>query len=269
MNCKPNGNRWQTWRSRLWFIGDPYAIDHATIRPIFLETLPKWLLANPQLLLRGLDAFPQRDVCIGVTQFIDELHLRYGEVQVLHGDYAYHQRLNPRIDWRSIDQLEPERPLILGMPMPYYGDKHPDMDAILARCLEWHIPVHIDAAWLAPAKDISFDFDHPAIESWAISLSKPLCLGTQRIGMRFARQRPRGPISLMNDYTMVPTSLMMLGVRCMEQFGGDYLWNKYGDANAQICRDFDLIPTATVYLAIKPDGTRVGLRALLRYLADR
>ena len=72
--------------------------------------------------------------------------------------------------------------------MPYNRDIHYDTNELLDRCHELQIPAHIDSAWITASKDIEFDYNVRAIQSFAISLSKGLALGC-RIGLRWLRHK--------------------------------------------------------------------------------
>jgi hypothetical protein len=72
----------------------------------------------------------------------------------------------------------------------------------------------------------------------------------------------------MNDFQMNCQSLLYIGIEFMGHFGANYFWKKYGDAYAEICRDFGLKPTPAIHLAWSDSGP-VGVRPLLRFLADR
>ena len=67
--------------------------------------------------------------------------------------------------------------------------------------------IHIDGAWVTCCQDITFNFNHPAIKSFAISLSKGLALGWNRIGIRYSRTHQTDSIGLMNDFNMNCRSL--------------------------------------------------------------
>lgn len=214
----------------------------------------------------GYDKFPYKDICVGCTQFIDDIYQRLGQenVQILVNDYKYHERLNPNIVFVTPDTLDSKRELIIAMPFPYYGDVHPDMDLILDRCLELGIPVHIDSAWLSCSRDITFNFDHPAIHTFCVSLSKG-GLGGNRIALRFARSRPSGAITIMNDFNMNCQSLVHMGIIYMKRFGPEYFWHRYEKEYYQVCKDFNLEPTKAIHLARK-DGRPIGVRPVLRAL---
>ena len=127
--------------------------------------------------------------------------------------------------------------------------------------------VHIDGAWISCIKDITFDFSHPAIESFCVSLSKG-GMGGNRIGLRFSRDTPTGPISIMNDFNMNSQSLVSMGIHFMNHFGPEYFWKTYEKEYAQVCKDFNLVPTKAIHLAKTTDGKPVGVRPLLRCLKN-
>lgn len=245
------------------------ADDHLLI-PKFKEAFINWMDGDSLNQIRGYKDNFHTDLCIGCTHYIDDLYQTVGtsHLMIFEGDYKYHWRLNNNIQYSSLETLEIGKQLLISMPFPATGDKHFEMDAILDRCLKLEIPVHIDAAWLSCSRDIDFDFSHPAIHSFAISLSKGLGLGSNRIGMRFALKRLPGPITIMNDFNMNCQSLAHIGLRFMENLGSNYLWNKYGEAYHKICTDFNLRPTKAIHIALSKDGP-VGIRPLLRYLFDK
>ena len=250
--------------------------DEDVIYDVFKEEFHTWI---QKLTLTGFDAFPKKDICIGCTQFIDNLYMSYGPngLMIFEGDYKYHWRLNNDIKYVTLENiaylsLNPDgsrKPLLIAMPFPTVGDIHCDMDQILSRCYELNIDVHIDGAWISCSRDIIFHFNHPAIKSFAISLSKGLGLGWNRIGIRYSRSSLNDSISLMNDFNMNCRSLAWIGLHFIRSLDPDYFWQKYGDAYYKICKDFELIPTKTIHLAKNQHGTSFGVRPLLRFLADK
>lgn len=232
----------------------------------FKQVFIRWLDDHKLNKITGYKKFEQLDICIGCTQFIDDLYQRCGNngIQILENDYKYHWRLNPDIEYVTIDTLDPGRELIIAMPFPYYGDVHPQMNELLDRCVELKIPVHIDAAWLSCCRDIEFNFDHPAIATFAISLSKG-GLGGNRIALRFARKRPLGAITIMNDFNMNCQSLVWIGIKFMQEVGPEYFWRTYEKEYYQVCKDFSLETTKAIHLARK-NGAPIGVRPVIRAL---
>ena len=230
----------------------------------FKNTFVQWLADHKYSAFNGLDAFIRQDIINGCTQFIDDLYQRCGDLQIFENDYKYHWRLNNNIKYVNINTLDPNRELLISMPFPYYGDVHPHMNIILDTAYQKNIPVHIDGAWISCIRDIEFNFDHPAIQTVGISLSKG-GMGGNRIGLRFARKTPEGAVTIMNDFNMNSQALVSMGIKFMEDLGPEYFWTQYEDHYAKVCDDFDLQPTKAIHLASK-DGKPVGVRSLLRCL---
>ena len=233
----------------------------------FKDTFIEFLDGHTMSNIRGYTIFGRRDVCIGCTQFIYDLYQRVGcdRLMIFENEYKYHWRLNQDIRYTTLETLESNKELLISMPFPAYGDVHPNMYQILDTCAQQGIPVHIDGAWITCSRGIDFDFDHPAISTFAISLSKG-GLGNDRVALRFARSRPEGSITIMNDFNMVCQSLMHVGMSFMKQLGPEYFWRKYQYEYYKVCQDFDLIPTKAIHLAKTKDGHPVGIRSLLRCL---
>lgn len=246
---------------------------------IFIEEFEQWLNNSTFNNLKGFDAFPRRDVCMGCTQFIDDLYMAHNltGVMTFKNDYKYHWRLNNDIKYVTLENIAQlslnndgsRKPLLIALPFPAIGDIHIDMDEILKCCVELNIDVHIDGAWITCCRDITFNFDHPAIKSFAISLSKGLGLGWNRVAVRYSREHnEHNSICLMNDFSMNCKSLTWMGIHFIRNLAPDYFWKKYGDAYNKICQDFDLAPTKAIHIAMLQDGESVGTRPLLRFLAD-
>jgi hypothetical protein len=233
----------------------------------FMNKFDLWLYNSFKNDLQGLTAFPKRDVIYGVTQYIDDLYQRLGnKLRSIKHDYKYHWRLNQDIEYFNPDNVIDHvgKELIISMPFPQIGDIHPRMNDILDQCDRFGIPVHIDGAWIGSVKDITFNFDHPAIKTIGFSLSKA-GMGSNRVGVRYSRETPKGAVTLMNEFNMQQQSLLAIGIGYLDNFPPDYFWNKYEDKYNKILKDFNLQPTKSIHLALR-DGQPVGVRPLLRCL---
>lgn len=234
----------------------------------FKTEMVDWLARHHLNDVRGLDAFPHHDIIIGCTQFIDDLYQIYRErVRVIEGDYTYHWRLNPSLIPVTPETIEHGDHIVVAMPFPRTGGVHASTGELLDKAAIKGAFVHIDGAWLTACRGIDFDFDHPAVASVGISLSKGLGLGANRIGLRFARQRSVGPVTIMNDFNMNCQSLLAVGRSFMRRFPPHYFWTRYEAAYMKVCRDFFLEPTPAIHLALR-EGEPVGIRPLLRFLED-
>lgn len=226
------------------------------------------LLGSKLNKIKNLDNLPNKDIILGCTQYIDDLHIKHKDIQVLEKEYNYHTRLNKNIVPTTIENLRPNVPLIISIPFTYYGTQHPRMTEILDICLERNIDVHLDGAWITACKNIDIDLSHPSIKSFAISLSKGYGLsGWNRIGLRYVKDRVEDSITVMNDHLQIPSVPVIIGTYFMERVGIDHLWNTHSDNYYKICKDFNLDVTDTIHMATK-DSHHMGISPLLRYLEN-
>ncbi len=229
----------------------------------FKEEAANWIFGSKLNQLSGITG--RLDIINGCTQFIDNIYMQ-GPVQVLRGDYKYHERLGLAYV-KDVGSLIPGIPLIIAMPFPRIGAPHQDMEEIIEESRLKNIHVHIDGAWITCCRDIRFDFSDPVIQSVGISLSKGLGLGWNRIGLRWTRQSQADSVTIMNDFRMNNRALSMIGLHFVRNFSSDYLWNTHGNRYYQVCNDFGLEPTNSIYLALR-NGQPVGVSPLIRYLEN-
>jgi hypothetical protein len=230
----------------------------------FKTEMTSWLFASKLNHLTGFDNFDRVDIINGCTQFIDNLYMK-GRPQFVIGDYRYHNRLGNVATHPS--SLNEGVPLIIAMPFPSTGAVHNQMREILDEAQDKGISVHVDGAWFTCCRGIDFDVSHPAIKSVGISLSKGLGLGWNRIGLRWTRQTDADSVTIMNDFNMNLRAPAMIGLHFIRNLEPDYLWKKHGEHYFKVCKDFNLVPTSSIYLAIK-DGQPVGVSPLIRYLEN-
>jgi hypothetical protein len=235
-----------------------------TVYSNFKKEMTTWVLGSKLNTITGLDSFDRVDIINGCTQFIDNLYMQ-GPVQVLQNDYKYHYRLG---NWgRTVGSLSPKIPLIIAMPFPSTGAVHNQMTEILDEAQDKGISVHVDGAWLTCCRGINFDLLHPSISSVGISLSKGLGLGWNRIGLRWTRQTKTDSVTIMNDFNMNLRATAMIGLHFIRNLPPDYLWDSHEKNYYKVCKDFNLIPTNSIYLALR-EGHPVGVSPLIRYLEN-
>jgi len=234
----------------------------------FKQNVEDWIVNSKLNSIRGFDSFKRRDVMTGCTQFIDNLYMK-SPVQVIRGDYKYHERLAHNTEFISnVDYLRYKKPLIIAFPFPSTGSPL-SMNTILSKCLVEQIPVHLDGAWITCARDLNIDLSHPAIKSVGISLSKGLGLGWNRIGVRWHKdEHPVDSISIMNDHHMLNSAMVMIGNFYLKNLPPDYLWDTYGNNNKKICDEFGLTQTHSIHIALTKSLQPVGLTPLMRYLEN-
>ena len=233
--------------------------DNHELINAFKEAVYDWIFNSPA---NSLTPKPHAtaEIIQGCTQYIDSLYMQ-GACQHLDGDYAYHSRLGHSP--RQVGQLTAHVPLIMAMPFPLYGGVHPQYADILEECKSKNIDIHIDAAWLSSAHNIKFDFSQAQIKSYAVSLSKGMGLGWNRIGVRWSQPNASDSITIMNQYDMLPRACVFIGLHYLRSVPKNYLWSTYEQAYYQVCEEFSLTPTNSIHLALR-DNRAVGVsRAIL------
>jgi hypothetical protein len=257
-----NDNEFEKFRDKL-------TLRHVTITN-FITEFCFWAAKDKINALTGFQTFPVTDVCFGVTHFIDNLIMQYGSnLQVLEHDYLYYKRLWPNKEWVTLGTLKSNYPLIIALPFPGYGIMHPQMIELLDEAAQKNVDVHIDCAWLPASRNINFNFDHPAIKSFAISLSKGLALGWNRIAVRFSRHViDTDAISIANKFNMINEACLSIGYQYMQEFTYNFLWDKHSANYQKICKEFKVIPTSVIHTVKDPKtGKLLGTRDLLLSLS--
>ena len=122
-------------------------------------------------------------------------------------------------------------------------------------------------ALISCCRDVHFDYGHSSIHSVGISLSKGLGLGWNRIGLRWTKDSKADSITIMNDFHMNNRALVMIGLHYLRNLPTDYLWTTHGTHYRRVCYDFNLMPTNSIYLALRK-GQPVGVSPLIRYLEN-
>ena len=241
----------------------------------FLGEIDKWIRRHKFSVYKNLDVFDRRDAILGTTHQLDELHWLYkGRIATFKGEYKYHRRLTD-FKVKQINnhkELSKTDVLVVSYPSCITGGMIDGFENTLDHCNYLNIPVHIDGAWLGQCRNFEFDVSHPAIHSVSVSLSKALAMGSNRIGIRYSKNTPVGPISIMNDFQFANISDMWLGVNQMNKFGPDYWWKNYSDLYSKVCIDFGLEEADSIHIGWhrQEDGWRdpLGIRTPLRFLID-
>jgi hypothetical protein len=240
----------------------------------FLEEIDKWINLHNRVQYLNLDKFTRRDAILGTTHQLDELHMLHGSnITTFKGEYKYHRRLTDFNVKQILNytELVSGDVFVVSYPSCITTNYHKDFDKLLDHCEKNGIPVHIDGAWFGQCRNFKFDVNHPAIKSVSVSLSKALGMGSQRIGIRYTKERVNGPIAIMNDFKYANTSDMWIGVQMMHHFGVDFWWNNYEDLYEKVCKDFGLEEADSIHVGwhnVPDSKDQYGIRTPLRMLID-
>lgn len=251
-----------------------YPKDPHSYTEYFKSEMHNWITGHTMIQYLNLDSLPHRDAILGTTHQLDELHyLHRGNIATYYGEYKYHRRLTD-FTIKQINhytELTPGDVFIASYPSNITTNAHPEFDLLLDHCLHNDIPVHIDGAWFGQCRNFTFDVSHPAVHSVSVSLSKAFGMGSQRIGIRYTKNRPLGPISIMNDFNYCNVSDMWIGVEMMRKFGPDYWWKNYETLYSKVCDDFGLRESDSIHVGWHTqDGhvSQFGVRTPLRFLIE-
>ena len=226
----------------------------------FVDKASTWFRSTKINDLQGWDKFPCIDVIMGCTHFIESnASKNKWNIQILQKEYAYYTVMGKK--HTEVGKLEPDKPLILSLPNYYYGDR-PDWQQVLKECEQKDIDIHIDCAWLTAARGFKFNFDHPNIKSFAMSMSK-YNFTWNRIGLRWSRQRTMDSCSLISAQKKYNELTTACGSFMMDNIPRDYGWEKYGDTVEKICKKLDLTPTMFFYVVKDKDNKLYSIGNIL------
>jgi hypothetical protein len=185
------------------------------------------------------------DIIMGCTHFIESfVSKNKWNVQILEKEYAYYSLMG--FQPTEVGKLAPGVPLIISLPNFFYGDR-PDWEDVLKECEQKDIDIHVDCAWVTASKGFNFNFDHPNIKSFAMSMSKYNFIWN-RIGLRWSRQRTMDSCSIISAQKKYNELTTACGSYMMDNIPRDYGWEKYGDTVDKICKKLDLSPTMYFYV---------------------
>ena len=218
--------------------------------------------------LSGFDAFPCHDIILGCQQYIDNLISKNGlnGLQIFEHDYHYYKSINPNIQYTTVETLESGKPLLIAMPFPGHLQAHREMDAILEKCTEKDIDVHLDCAWLTSAFDITFNFNQPCVKSFAMSFSKAYGLHWNKIGVRWSREVDiNDALTVQNKNNVISELNLYVAERYMEKYPIDYICKKYKTEYFEICKQLRLRPSNIIHACFSIDRKFLyGLRNFFR-----
>lgn len=239
-----------------WYNEPQKPIEHDA----FINKATEWFRATKLNDLQGWDKFPCVDIIMGCTHFIESLAGKNKwNIQVLEREYAYYNLMGKKPT--KLGQLIPGVPLIVSLPNYYYGDR-PEWQNVLAECEKKNIDIHVDCAWITAAKGFNFDFDHPNVKSFAMSMSK-YNFTWNRIGIRWSKQRTMDSCTLISTQRKYNELTISCGSYMMDNIPRDYGWENYADTVEKICKKLGLSPTMFFYVVKDKDNNLYSIGEVL------
>jgi len=239
-----------------WYNDPQTPIEHNE----FLDKASAWFKSTKENNLQGWSKFPNVDVIMGCTHFIESLVSKHKwNVQILPREYAYYSIMGKQST--APGKLKEGIPLIVSLPNYFHGDR-PEWQEVLKECEQKDIDIHIDCAWVTAAKGFEFDFDHPNIKSFAMSMSK-YNFTWNRIGLRWSRQRTMDSCTLISAQKKYNELTTACGAFMMDNLDRDYGWQKYHTQIQKICDKLDLRPTMFFYVVKDRDDNLYSIGKVL------
>lgn len=241
----------------------------------FLSYYKTWIESSSLNNFLGLDSF-NRYVSLGVTQGIDDFisycYKSKKQLKIFKGEYPYvRSTYGNNIKYIEDFLLEKNDAVIISSPFSATGDLHPRWCETISTCNQLQIPVFVDCAFFGTCSDISINFNEPCIDTVAFSLTKGLNCGNFRSGIIFTKRTDSDCV--MNIQTEWHHGVHLntaIGLHLMKNFSPDTLPITYKQQQIDICREYKIIPTKCVHLALGDDrwsefsrdgvSNRLGLR---------
>lgn len=257
---------WAEWCSE----EDPF-----DCRSSYLERYRAWIGQSKLNHFTGLESFKRIDLINGTTQSFDEAYHRHANrrLRIFRGEYGYHKRVCPQFVFIEDAPLERNDYAIVSVPFCSTGKVHEGLATLLSQAESLGVPVLIDCAYYGTCYGLSFNFNHPAIESVSFSLTKGLGLGRIRSGIRFSNLKDHFPICQQNDFDHSIQGAAQIGLYMMNQFDPDFIPLKYRDMQQSLCHELGLEASPCVHLALGNEHwrqyliddkySRVGIRNLI------
>ncbi len=241
-------------------------INHYSIED-FIQIFEQRINQYKLIEIKGLDNFENKDLIIGCHHFIDNLLLNYNikNLQIFEHDYNYYGRLEPNIIYTDINTLRAGKPLLMAMPFPGHLGLHKQFTDVMDKCERLGIEVHLDGSWLPASFDVTYNISYNCIKSIAMSLSKAYCMGWNRIGIRWSKQKnDQDSITIMNKFGMIPKISYQVGCLYLDNFSLDHLVSKYKKHYDIICKQLKLRPSNIIHAAFSIDRSKLyGTKRLL------
>tara|TARA_E500000331_G_scaffold263625_1_gene254630 strand:+ start:3622 stop:4503 length:882 start_codon:yes stop_codon:yes gene_type:complete len=228
---------------------------------VFLHTYHEWLQSSKLNTLHGLDKFDKLGFVHGTSQAFDFFYAENKDrrMRCFKGDFIYHGVTwrNNYPNWKYLedDEILANDAVIISLPFSDYGAEHPDMQSILDKCDELHVPVFVDCAYYSIARNINFDLNRECIKGVTFSLSKAF-YGAERvrIGIRCKKEYNDDPVDLFTSMGMISKISAGVGLELCNEFSPDYNHEKYRLSQIDICKKLNIEPSDCVQFGITDEN---------------
>lgn len=235
-------------------------VDRYTWDPeVYTDRFTRWLQENTNHKIHGLETFPYRAYCSGVTDALQNFVIRHNRRRIRFSQAEF---IAPKVTanyctvpwaWLENGNIEPGDAVIISWPFAGDGGTLHDLDGLLDRCERLGVPVLIDLAYFGISQGLQFDVSRPCITDVTTSLSKPFSVPL-RAGIRYSRQYHDDNIQTMNDVKIYNRLAVKVALELMDLYSHQWIVDRYLPRQLKICQRAGLTPTPTLTLAL---GTAV------------
>lgn len=225
------------------------------IKSDFISLYSDWLFRGFNF--KNTKLYTNACVTQGTTESFAQFYIRYRDrhrLRIKKGEYFYHQMMkslwySDKFSWLDDDDLRPGDVLLLSVPFADTGDRHGNLNDLLDKCDKLNIPVMLDLAYLNLTVDSVFnqqiDFARPCIKYAVSSLSKVFPVENLRIGIRLQKEFYEDQLYVINEknYNYINLLSAYVGHGMMQQFGPDYMFNKFRSEQLVMCQQLGLTPS--------------------------
>lgn len=223
-----------------------------TVTSRFLDRYRNWIMSSSSNKIKGIDQFPYACYTNATTEGFDKFYLKNAKrrFRCFRAEYMYHilSWRNCFPDWKYLEDepLDSNDAIVLSFPFADTGNKHHQMDAIMARATELGIPVLLDMAYFGICSGLDFDLTWPCITDITFSLSKSFPIPHARVGMRLTRTDDDDPLFVVNKTNYCNRMSAAIGHHMIDRFGPDHIPDTYRDLQQQWCREIGAEPSHCV-----------------------
>ncbi len=226
------------------------------LRNNFLSTYIDWITKSTIAPATGIGSYRERYYVNGVTQAYDIFFSEHRDrrFRTLSGEYPYTRLSVPRWALLSDEEgLAPGDALIMSAPFYAHGNVPRNWLKLLDQCRDLSIPVMIDAAYYGTGYGVSFEYNHPAVDMVAFSLSKPFGLQSWRVGMMLTNRK----LPYLEEIQVAANYFnhvgAYVGLQYLNTFTADYMPLKYQAKHRLVAYQLGLLPSDCLMLALVRD----------------
>jgi len=186
----------------------------------------------------------------GVTGAYENFEYEFSNFKTvtLRGEYPYHRSIGvERIE--SLEDLKPYHKLVISNPFA--------ADGLIYQLKDINNPVFLDAAYIGLIDYNKFSF--PNTLYFSTSLSKAFSTGLCRLGICIRKKSEINvPMKIINQYGYINKVACDIGIRLMNIFSVNYMFEKYRQKQFDLCNRLELAQSDCVNIGYSYDDKWQG-----------